>query len=165
MRKGKWMRPVNGGYSGSVDGPPGKPPTNPGSASRPKPPPKPESMKGPKDEAVAIPIAETLVIPWPRMRPLDIEVTAPMLLEAWDAAFGPLYERDQSAEMRVLAGVLRAVYDGLHGLKPDTHEHTPVQHRDGKRPWCKVCGFDADGNAPKGIFERRTGPGYQEKPD
>lgn len=26
----------------------------------------------------------------------------------------------------------------------EPHEHTPVQHRDGKPPWCNACGFTAN---------------------
>lgn len=29
--------------------------------------------------------------------------------------------------------------------------HRPVQHRDGREPWCPVCGFNADGKVPKTI--------------
>lgn len=28
------------------------------------------------------------------------------------------------------------------------HAHAPVQHRDGKSPWCKTCGLDASGQVP-----------------
>lgn len=30
----------------------------------------------------------------------------------------------------------------------DTHPHEPVQHRDGKQPWCADCGLTVDGLAP-----------------
>lgn len=30
----------------------------------------------------------------------------------------------------------------------DEHEHKPVQHRDGKPPWCNECGLTADGEEP-----------------
>jgi hypothetical protein len=33
-------------------------------------------------------------------------------------------------------------------------EHKPVQHRDGKEPWCKECRTNAEGNAPKSRFDR-----------
>ncbi|PPG35200.1 hypothetical protein C5E10_06305 [Pseudoclavibacter sp. RFBG4] len=29
------------------------------------------------------------------------------------------------------------------------HRHEPVQHRDGKTPWCAACGLDADYRAPR----------------
>ncbi|WQY99798.1 hypothetical protein [Microbacterium phage MO526] len=35
------------------------------------------------------------------------------------------------------------------------HDHRPVQHRDGREPWCRVCGLNADGNAPASRFESR----------
>lgn len=27
--------------------------------------------------------------------------------------------------------------------------HNPIQHRDGKPPWCRICGLTADGQVPK----------------
>lgn len=27
--------------------------------------------------------------------------------------------------------------------------HNPIQHRDGKPPWCRICGLTADGKEPK----------------
>ncbi|MFF2631971.1 hypothetical protein ACFVR6_03720 [Microbacterium sp. NPDC058021] len=27
---------------------------------------------------------------------------------------------------------------------PTLHRHKPVQHRDGKAPWCNACGLDAN---------------------
>lgn len=35
------------------------------------------------------------------------------------------------------------------------HDHRPVQHRDGRAPWCRVCGLDADYNAPASRFTSR----------
>lgn len=34
------------------------------------------------------------------------------------------------------------------------HDHLPVQHRDGKPPWCDACGMDAYGNPPISRFEK-----------
>lgn len=31
----------------------------------------------------------------------------------------------------------------------DGHTHEPVQHRDGKPPWCPVCGLTSDGRIPE----------------
>jgi len=32
---------------------------------------------------------------------------------------------------------------------PDPHPgHRPVQHRDGRPPWCRECGLDATGRTP-----------------
>lgn len=28
------------------------------------------------------------------------------------------------------------------------HDHKPVQHRDGKQPWCKTCGLTSTGQEP-----------------
>ncbi|UDL16284.1 hypothetical protein SEA_KOZIE_88 [Microbacterium phage Kozie] len=38
---------------------------------------------------------------------------------------------------------------------PAEHDHRPVQHRDGRAPWCRICGLDADGNAPASRFTTR----------
>lgn len=67
--------------------------------------------------AKPIPGAANLTIPWPHMRPLDVPISAGMVKEAWDAIIpgldggGP-----QSGETRILMAVLRAVYDGMHGI-------------------------------------------------
>lgn len=42
-------------------------------------------------------------------------------------------------------------YDEEQALLPD-HEHHPVQHRDGKEPWCKTCGLNAEFNQPRSRF-------------
>ena len=34
-------------------------------------------------------------------------------------------------------------------------DHNPVQHRDGKPPWCRKCGLTKDFKKPTGIFDRR----------
>lgn len=33
--------------------------------------------------------------------------------------------------------------------------HKPVQHRDGKPPWCKKCGLTEGGNKPEWQFGKR----------
>jgi hypothetical protein len=33
------------------------------------------------------------------------------------------------------------------------HDHKPIQHRDGKPPWCPVCKLTADGQVPKASWE------------
>ena len=33
------------------------------------------------------------------------------------------------------------------------HHHNPIQHRDGKPPWCKVCGLTADLKIPEFRFK------------
>lgn len=44
----------------------------------------------------------------------------------------------------------------------EAHEHNPVQHRDGKAPWCNVCKLDAgynkpyDGRRPKSKIDDRV---------
>lgn len=34
--------------------------------------------------------------------------------------------------------------------------HKPVQHRDGKPPWCKECGLTANNTIPKSRFDKKT---------
>lgn len=44
-------------------------------------------------------------------------------------------------------------------LKVWTHEcenHKPVQHRDGKPPWCRECGLDKNYQEPISIFNRQN---------
>lgn len=33
--------------------------------------------------------------------------------------------------------------------------HVPVQHRDGKEPWCEDCGLNSDYVTPYSLFKRR----------
>lgn len=44
--------------------------------------------------------------------------------------------------------------EGFDNLKPE-HDHKPVQHRDGKPPWCKLCGLTADGKTPISRFDKK----------
>lgn len=41
------------------------------------------------------------------------------------------------------------------GVSVEEHEHNPVQHRDGKPPWCRACGLTADWKVPESRFEKR----------
>lgn len=63
--------------------------------------------------------------------------------------------------------IIRGVQGEFYPCKPDifdaTYEpvavidcpdHQPVQHRDGKPPWCKTCGLTAYGVVPVGLFDR-----------
>lgn len=34
-------------------------------------------------------------------------------------------------------------------LPPSDHDHVPIQHRDGKQPWCKVCGLTGELKVPE----------------
>lgn len=73
------------------------------------------------EQYAPIPEAPTLTIPWPTVRPTGITVTAGGLKDAWDAivpAFGG-NGGPQSMEERIVMGVLRAVYDGMHGITRD----------------------------------------------
>jgi hypothetical protein len=35
---------------------------------------------------------------------------------------------------------------------PVEHDHDPIQNRDGKPPWCRVCGLTANFETPKPRF-------------
>lgn len=35
------------------------------------------------------------------------------------------------------------------------HDHNPVQHRDGREPWCNACGLTADFENPTGFINQR----------
>lgn len=65
--------------------------------------------------------------------------------------------------------IIRGVKGEFYPCKPDVFEatyepvavidcpdHRPVQHRDGKPPWCKTCGLTAYGVEPVGLFDRET---------
>jgi len=34
------------------------------------------------------------------------------------------------------------------------HEHNPIQHRDGKPPWCRECGLTDSFQVPTSKFDR-----------
>lgn len=35
------------------------------------------------------------------------------------------------------------------------NNHNPVQHRDGKPPWCDRCGLTAGFNKPRSLFDKK----------
>lgn len=55
-----------------------------------------------------------------------------------------------------------SVYDNYAGeeivppLEKRIHDHKPVQHRDGKPPWCKECGLTASFQTPKSVFHKEN---------
>lgn len=59
---------------------------------------------------------KTVTIPVPTVAPFGFEVEAPMVKEVWDAFVKPDQDtgNPQSGEMRILMGILRAVYEGLY---------------------------------------------------
>lgn len=67
-------------------------------------------------EPTPIPEADSLVIPWPVVRPMGFRLSAAGLEQAWKEIVTPLIEEDGSIEMRCLAAALRAVFDGMHGI-------------------------------------------------
>jgi hypothetical protein len=44
---------------------------------------------------------------------------------------------------------------GKHNAPVLCPVHKPVQHRDGKPPWCPVCGLDATGRVPVSTIGKR----------
>ena len=50
--------------------------------------------------------------------------------------------------------VFEATYEPVAVI--DCQDHRPVQHRDGKPPWCKTCGLTAYGVEPVGLFDREA---------
>lgn len=40
------------------------------------------------------------------------------------------------------------------GARPVCTNHVPVQHRDGKEPWCRACGLNDAGTEPQSRFDR-----------
>lgn len=47
---------------------------------------------------------------------------------------------------------------------PD-HNHLPIQHRDGKPPWCNVCRLTEAYQVPKSVFDRGDKPTVHQEPD
>ena len=48
---------------------------------------------------------------------------------------------------------------GFPEVVADYHDHKPVQHRDGKQPWCNHCGLTGNGNIPKSRLHADYEPG------
>ena len=57
--------------------------------------------------------------------------------------------RQDNAHIDQLFEELQALVDGPKNESAnDAHDHNPVQHRDGKEPWCNICFKTADGRDP-----------------
>ncbi len=71
--------------------------------------------------------ADSLVIPWPTVRPMGFRLSAAGLQQAWSEIMTPIAEEQipQSIELRCLMAALRAVFDGMHGIVT-TMEHEPL---------------------------------------
>lgn len=52
--------------------------------------------------------------------------------------------------------------ENTNGSAGGDHDHRPVQHRDGKPPWCKVCGLTTEGLEPVSRLSGR--PPSEESP-
>ena len=76
----------------------------------------------------------------------------------------PGHERSRGAAVElVVAKACGMVVHGEHPggpqslRKPDPcPDHKPVQHRDGKPPWCKTCGLTAAGHEPVSLLGRKV---------
>lgn len=53
----------------------------------------------------------------------------------------------RDAHLRGADAVL-ALFEEARAGREVTHDHRPVQHRDGKEPWCKVCGLNRNHEEP-----------------
>lgn len=53
-----------------------------------------------------------------------------------------------------IQGVVDALADPDELLPTPNHDHKPVQHRDGKPPWCRACGLTATYEVPKSRFQK-----------
>lgn len=65
--------------------------------------------------------------------------------------------RQSAADLDLIARAKRA-QEAINDLgagrrvTPVEHEHNPIQHRDGKPPWCNSCGLTADFTFPVSRF-------------
>ncbi|QDH93149.1 hypothetical protein QDA02_gp16 [Microbacterium phage Margaery] len=78
--------------------------------------------------------------------------------EAATIAAGTQTERDALEAVREKMAEEREepVTGEPEGAEPlPEHDHTPIQHRDGREPWCRTCGLNADYNAPHSRFTSR----------
>jgi len=75
----------------------------------------------------------------------DIDTVIPVTVEPMAGA-GAKVVVDTSALTSMVSGVVAAFESVIPVV--GTHNHKPVQHRDGKPPWCPTCGLTADGNEP-----------------
>lgn len=55
-------------------------------------------------------------------------------------------------ELRTLTVDLFAEDIRIVNTEDVDHTHKPVQHRDGKEPWCNICKLNADRRLPRGRF-------------
>ncbi|QHB37086.1 hypothetical protein QDA00_gp17 [Microbacterium phage Matzah] len=71
-------------------------------------------------------------------------------------ALAGLSDRRRADVEAVREKIAEAATGEPEGAEPlPEHDHDPIQHRDGKVPWCHVCGLDRDYNVPHGRFGTR----------
>ena len=49
---------------------------------------------------------------------------------------------------------------GCHACEATCAEHQPIQHRDGKPPWCRACGLTAEFQKPVSTLGKKCGATY-----
>lgn len=76
--------------------------------------------------------------------------------ETWNRRFLRPATDEDLATFHVVEEAAPAAGTAKYAMPPesDGHEHLPIQHRDGKPPWCKECGLDAYFREPKSRFDR-----------
>jgi hypothetical protein len=90
------------------------------------------------------------------------EVRRQAAAEAWDRGFMFSYALEHGDDVNeghsmpipwhLVENIVE--WNPHRGLAPCA-DHNPVQHRDGKPPWCKACGRTADGSEPVSRFDRK----------
>lgn len=102
--------------------------------------------------------------------PTNLQVTVPIYTKVGgqiDSAvlrkLGLVHLGDATIEVPVQFDVPLPIDDpGGWGQTPYAEkctQHAPVQHRDGKPPWCNECGLTADFTEPVSRFTRQSGGG------
>lgn len=74
----------------------------------------------------------------------DIDTVLPVTIEPTDGP-GASINVDTAG---LTAMLTHAVAAFEHAVPIGTHNHQPIQHRDGKPPWCPTCGLTAEGTEP-----------------
>ena len=57
--------------------------------------------------------------------------------------------QQDTAQIDRLFEELQALVDGPADPAGGVHDHNPVQHRDGKEPWCNICFLTAEMTEPR----------------
>lgn len=76
-------------------------------------------------------------------------------VEEWGATDQPVrIGTEVVCNAKVVDGqVILQTYVDLLNDNPPCPTHRPVQHRDGKRPWCDICGLTDRWTEPQSMFQ------------